>query len=246
MPRLVLHDLTLGYDGRPAVERLDGAFESGSLTAIVGPNGSGKSTLLKAIAGALRPLAGRIEREGFGARDVAYLPQQSEIDRSFPASVADLVGIGLWRRRGMLGRFRGEDRDRLDGAIAAVGLAGFRSRGVGELSGGEMQRALFARVLLRDAPLILLDEPFTAIDDRTVADLLRLVHRWRDERRTILAVLHDLDLVREIFPRTLLLAGRPIAWGETRTVLRTDNLAAARRLNGGLDHAGLWRERPAA
>ena len=227
---LTFHDLTLGYDRHPAVHHLDGTVSAGSLTAVVGPNGSGKSTLLKGVAGILKPLGGRIVRSE-ASSDVAYLPQHIEVDRSFPASVVDLVALGLWRRRGMLGRLTPADREDIDRALEAVGLAGFQTRGIDTLSGGQLQRTLFARVLLQDAPLILLDEPFNAIDSRTVADLIALIRRWHGEERTILVVLHDLELVREHFPRTLLLARRPVAWGETRETLRPENLLLARRLN---------------
>src|SRR5215207_10274388 len=101
-------DVTLGYGRRPAVHHLDGTVAAGSLTAVVGPNGSGKSTLLKGVAGILKPLGGRIARSG-ASTDIAYLPQHIEVDRSFPASVADLVALGLWRRRGMLGRLTSAD-----------------------------------------------------------------------------------------------------------------------------------------
>jgi zinc/manganese transport system ATP-binding protein len=237
-----LHDLTLGYEGHPAVHHLDGAFAPGSLTAVAGPNGSGKSTLLKGIAGLLPPLGGRIERTGVPRDDVAYLPQATEIDRSFPASVADLAGLGLWRRRGLFGAHTRADRGDLAAALGAVGLAGFAGRQIGTLSGGQLQRALFARVLLQDARLILLDEPFAAIDERTTADLVALVGRWHAEGRTVIAVLHDLELVRRAFPQTLLLAREPVAWGETPAVLTAENLQRARRMPQSWDEHAPWHE----
>ena len=196
---LQFRDVTLGYDRHAAVHHLDGALAHGSLTAIVGPNGSGKSTLLKGIVGVLEPMAGRI-RHHDGCR-MAYLPQQSEIDRAFPARVSDLVMLGLWPKRGMLRRITGEDRGGL--ARRAVGGRPRRLRGprLDTLSGGQLQRALFARVVLQDADLILLDEPFNAIDTRTVSDLIRLIERWHGEKRTVLVVVHDLAMVREHFPR---------------------------------------------
>jgi zinc/manganese transport system ATP-binding protein len=164
---LTFNDLTLGYEKHPAVHHLTGPLQRGSLTAVVGANGSGKSTLMKGIVGILKPMSGliRIAPE----ISVAYLPQQSEIDRSFPARVVDLVSLGLWPKRGLLGRFSSDDRAKGREALAAVGLGGFETRPIDTLSGGQMQRALFARVLLQDAKLILLDEPFNAVDERTVA-----------------------------------------------------------------------------
>src|ERR671910_1179225 len=116
-------DLTLGYGRRPAVHHLDGEVAAGSLTAVVGPNGSGKSTLLKGIVGVIKPMAGRIEHHA-GCR-MAYLPQHSEIDRHFPAQVRDIVALGLWPKRGMLGRLNSQDRQEIGNALAAVGLDGF-------------------------------------------------------------------------------------------------------------------------
>jgi zinc/manganese transport system ATP-binding protein len=220
--------VTLGYDRRPAVHHLDGEIPSGTLMAVVGPNGAGKSTLLKGIVGTLKPLDGHIRLDG--SSGIAYLPQAAEIDRSFPLSVYDLVAMGLWSRSGLFGGVARRERTRIEQALAAVGLIGFERRPISTLSGGQMQRALFARLLLQDAPVILLDEPFTAIDAKTTADLLDLVRRWHDESRTVVAVLHDLDMVKRTFPQTLLIAREPVAWGETGEVLSAENLLKARRM----------------
>jgi zinc/manganese transport system ATP-binding protein len=241
---LQFDDLTLGYDNHPAVHHLNGALAHGSLTAVVGPNGSGKSTLLKGIVGVIKPMAGSIEHHA-GCR-MAYLPQHSEIDRHFPAQVRDIVALGLWPKRGMLGRVNGEDRQEIGNALAAVGLDGFEERPLDTLSGGQLQRSLFARVLLQDADLILLDEPFNAIDARTLGDLIELIKRWHGEQRTVLVVLHDLELVRNHFPETLLLARQPVAWGKTGEVLMPGNLLRARRFHEAWDDHAPWCEPGAA
>ena len=176
-------DVTLGYDRHPAVHHLDGEVAQGALLAVIGPNGAGKSTLFRGIAGILRPLAGSIENGGLDLRDIAYLPQTADIDRSFPISVYDFVGTGLWRFTGFFGGLGKSARDRIAQALASVGLNGFENRAIGTLSGGQMQRMLFARVLLQDARLIVLDEPFNAIDAKTSADLLAVTKRWHDEKR---------------------------------------------------------------
>src|SRR5882757_7221713 len=141
---LRFRNLTLGYDRHPAVHHLDGTVETGALVAIVGPNGAGKATLFKGIVGAIKPFAGRIERDGLKPQDIAYLPQAAEIDRSFPISVYDMVAMGLWRRTGLFGGIGRKDRDAVEKAIAAVGLTGFEPRAIGTLSGGQMQRMLLA------------------------------------------------------------------------------------------------------
>ncbi len=233
-------DLTLGYSSHAAVHHLSGALARGSLTAIVGANGSGKSTLLKGIAGILAPLSGRVEIAA-GAR-VAYLAQRSEIDLHFPAQVRDLVSLGLWQRRGLFGRISADDKARVGAAIDAVGLAGFEDRDLDTLSGGQLQRALFARVIVQDADLILLDEPFNHVDAKTVADLLRLVRAWSAQGRTVVVVAHDLDLVRAAFPLTLLLARRPIAWGPTAEALSEANLRAASHFSEAWRDDAPWCE----
>src|ERR1700754_513554 len=232
---LQFRDVTLGYDRHPAVHHLSGEGAPGALIAVVGPNGAGKSTLFRGLVGILKPLAGSIERGGLDVRDIAYLPQTVDIDRSFPISVYDFVGTGLWRSTGFFGGMGKAARDKIAQALAAVGLNGFENRPIGTLSGGQMQRLLFARVLLQDARLIVLDEPFNAIDAKTSADLLVLVKRWHEEQRTVLAALHDFDLVRASFPETLLLARGLVAWGGTADVLTTENLLEARRMCEAFD-----------
>ncbi len=233
-----LDDLTLGYDGHPAVHHVSGSFAAGSLTAIVGPNGSGKSTLMKGITGVLKPLGGRIARDGA----IAYLPQGAEIDKSFPATVSELVALGLWPRRGVFGGFGAEDRRQVSAALDAVGLDGFARRPLDTLSGGQFQRALFARLLLVDAPIVLLDEPFAAVDEKTVRDLVALIARWHAEGRTVIAVLHDLALVRRHFPEALLLAREAVAWGSTPVALLSENLQRARAMPEAWDETAPWHD----
>jgi zinc/manganese transport system ATP-binding protein len=235
--QLIFRDVTLGYDRHPAVHHLTGEVQLGALLAVVGPNGAGKSTLFRGIVGLLKPLAGSIATPGLHPRAIAYLPQIADIDRSFPISVIDFVSTGLWRTTGILGGIDKAARKRIAQAIAAVGLTGFENRGIGTLSGGQMQRLLFARVLLQDARVIVLDEPFNAMDAKTSSDLLRLVAQWHAEKRTVLAALHDMDMVRTHFPQTLLLAREPVAWGATSDVLTPENLLAARRMCEAFDDA---------
>lgn len=235
MSALQFRNVTLGYDRHPAVHHLDGEVADGALTAVVGPNGAGKSTLFKGIVGTLTPFAGEIARGGIYPREIAYLPQAAEIDRTFPISVYDMVAMGLWRKAGLFGGIGKRERDRVEHALSTVGLTGFERRTIGTLSGGQLQRMLFARLLLQDARLIVLDEPFNAIDSKTCSDLLELVRRWHGEKRTVLAALHDIDLVKANFPETLLLAREKVAWGATPAVLTPENLAKARHMCEAFD-----------
>ena len=239
-PALTFNRVTFGYEGHPAVHHLAGSVPPGSLLAVIGPNGSGKSTLLKGLVGALRPLEGGIDLDGLSRHDIAYLPQQADIDRSFPITVSELVAMGLWRKIGAWGRIGVHHRELIARAISSVGLEGFESRTLDTLSGGQLQRALFARVLTQDCPLILLDEPLNAIDGKTAADLIALIHRWHGEGRTVIAVLHDLAVVKEQFPTALLLARETIAWGPTSGVVTPANLLRARAMSERWDETAPW------
>lgn len=245
-PAVWIDNLTVSYRQHPAVHHLSCRFAAGSLTAIVGPNGAGKSSLLDAMVGKVAPSTGQVRLGLPRPARIAYLPQQSGIDRSFPLRVSDVVMLGAW---GTLGLFRGASaavRRRAQAALAEVGLADLGQRLVGELSVGQFQRVLFARVLMQDSPLILLDEPFNAIDARTTGDLLALVHRWHREGRTVVAVLHDLEQVRAHFPSTLLLAREGLAHGPTAEVLSAPNLQRARELAEQWDDAAAWCHRSAS
>jgi zinc/manganese transport system ATP-binding protein len=229
-PIIRFDNLTLGYNRHPAVHHLRGEIASGSLLAVVGPNGAGKSTLLKGIVGELRPMQGRIELNGLKRENIAYLTQQSTLDSSFPIVIHDFVAMGLWSEFGAFRSFNRAAKQRIEKAIAAVGLSGLENRSIGQLSGGQLQRARFARAILQDSPLVLLDEPYGAIDANTVRDLALLVRRWNTEGRTVISVLHDFEHVRQEYPETLLLAREVVARGASAEVLSVENLQLASRL----------------
>lgn len=233
-PLMIFEDLTLGYEGHPAVHHLHGQLPAGSLLAITGPNGAGKSTLLKGLMGEIHPLGGQIVWPQ-GRPATAYLPQRSRLNLDFPLSVRDFVSLGHWPRTGA---FAGLDRAQhasIDAALLQVGMQGFERRSLDSLSGGQLQRVLFARLLLEDAQLLLLDEPFAAVDEATTADLLALIRQWQVEGRTLLVVLHDLRQITAHFPLTLLLARDLLAMGPTSRVLTEANLQRARQMYAPFD-----------
>jgi len=241
-PVIALHDVSVAYRRQAALQDVSGSFAQASLTALVGPNGAGKSTFLKAVLGLAAVEHGRVELN-VARKLIAYLPQLAEIDREFPICVLDCVCLGYWQR---LGSFGGLSAAMLEGArdaLRAVGLQGFEQRAVGSLSAGQMQRVLFARIVVQDADVILLDEPFNAVDARTTEDLLALIHGWHAQQRTVIAVLHDHAQVRSHFPQAVLLARQLVAWGETAAVLSEANLRLARQLldTGAAAHASQER-----
>ena len=212
-----LRDVTVRYGRRIALEAVSGEFAPGSLTAVVGANGAGKSTLLAAIAGVKRLAGGVVDRPA--RQRVAYLPQLAAIDREYPLTVSELITLGAWREFGAFRSPGAALRARAAAVAERVGLAERLGRPIGEISVGELQRALFARLILQDAAVILLDEPFAAVDAQTISVLLDQIVQWHQDGRTVIAVLHDLDLVQAHFPSTLVLARRCVAWGATEVAL---------------------------
>lgn len=233
-----LKNLTLVYERHPAVHHLNATIALGEWLAVVGPNGAGKSTLLNAIAGITPIHEGSIE--GLNSSMVAYLPQQTQLDKSFPITVFELVAMGLWGSLGFAKSLCKTQRKQCEEAIAAVGLSGFEHRMIDTLSGGQLQRSLFARVLLQDQPVILLDEPFNAIDSKTLTDLTHLLKQWHQGNRTIIMVTHDLDYVQQYCPESLILARECIAHGPTDKTLTTENLQRARQLSETFDEHAHW------
>ncbi len=229
-PAITLTDTIVAYRRLPAVHHVSGRFEAGSLTAIAGPNGAGKSTLLKAIMGLLPLSEGRIDTQGVTPRRFAYLPQVPEIDRTFPLSVLQTVLFGAWPRAGAFGAVSKVDRECALACIANVGLSGYEHAPIAALSTGQWHRVLFARLILQDARVILLDEPFAALDERTTEELMTLVHGWHKEGRSVIAVLHDIALIRKHLPVTLLIARELVAWGPTQEALSDANLERAKAM----------------
>ena len=224
---VLLQNVTVSYQRRPAVHHVSGRICAGVATAIVGPNGAGKSTLLKAIAGVLTMDSGQVLFSDCAQTELAYLPQKAEIDLSMPMTVFELVATGLWRTVGAFGRVSSDGVARIERALVQVGMFDFSARPLQALSIGQLQRVLFARILVQDAPVILLDEPFNAVDANTTEVLLGLVRQWQLEQRTVVAVLHDFEQVKHYFQEAVLLAHEVVAWGKPADVLTVANLMSA-------------------
>ncbi|MDP3371829.1 MAG: ABC transporter ATP-binding protein [Candidatus Paracaedibacteraceae bacterium] len=193
-------------------------FSKGSFTAIIGPNGAGKSTLLKMCAGVLKPSQGTVKLKAGIKR--AYLPQHNQLDRHFPISVHDVIAMGFWPKIGLYNRLTQIDKNRLAHALAMVGLEGLEDSPISVLSGGQFQRLLFARLWLQEADLLILDEPFSAVDQPTTEDLLALLQNWILEGKTIITVIHQLPLAEHYIPQSILLNRSVIAKGPSKEILK--------------------------
>ncbi len=229
-----VQNLSVSYGNHHALQNVSGSFYEGSLTAVAGPNGSGKSTLLKALVGVIRPSAGAIVFSNGQKPKMAYLPQIAHMQRDFPITVEEVVLTGFYPDIGENGGMASEYHRQARAALDDVGLRGFENRSIAELSGGEFQRTLFARVIVQNAPIILLDEPFTAVDAKTTARLIRLLLKWHKERRTVICVLHDLLLIKKYFPESMVLHGKCLGIGHTH------HLFEQKLLSFDLDMAELY------
>ena len=224
---ILIQDLKVCYGTTVALENVSGSIKPNALTAVFGPNGGGKSTFVKVLASLIKPAGGSVTHQCRTTCLPAYLPQQCAINRHFPVTVREVVAMGLWHKTGSFKRMTTEHQEEIDRALERVGLKAYHKRLIGELSGGQFQRMLFARIILEDSSLIILDEPFTAIDLKTSETLVQLIQEWHAKGKTILVVLHDLEMAREYFPETILLARTCLGWGPTKDVLTDKNVMAS-------------------
>lgn len=194
--------LQAGYQNRAVTPVINAELTSGSMTALIGANGSGKSTLLKTIAGLIKPVAGKCELQ-LPRKAIGWMPQRSELETRFPLTAFELVSMGCWPRCGWFGGINRAMRREIDEALDAVQMRDFAEAQPATLSGGQLQRVLFARLLMQRSPLWLLDEPFNGIDSKTVTLLMSILQRQQQAGTTLLVVLHDRPLVERYFSDVL-------------------------------------------
>ncbi|OLT48729.1 manganese ABC transporter ATP-binding protein [Saccharomonospora sp. CUA-673] len=230
-PALRLQNLGASYGGRPVLSGVDVEIPAGVLSAIVGPNGAGKSTLVKAALGLVPSVRGTVRWLGEPLRKVrtrvAYVPQSDSVAKDFPITAVQVVEMGRYPHRGWLRRFTEADDELVANAMAQVGVAELADRPLDELSGGQRQRVFLARALAQRADLIVLDEPFTAVDARTEATLLRILTDLCRGGASVIAVHHDLRDVLTHFDHAVLMAGTVVAAGDPHDVLTTEHLERA-------------------
>lgn len=216
--------LTLGYRDVPIVSDVAFELQRGDVFAVVGHNGSGKSTLIKTLLGILPPLEGELKWESGKPNSIAYLGQRTDFDNRFPIRVRDLAAMGSWSGLGLFGQVDRHFQARTEAALDRTGIANIADMPLHKLSAGQLQRALFARTMVQDAPLILLDEPFTAVDQTTEAELLTLIDDWASQGRTVILVLHDLSAVLQHCNRALLIGEGRAIFGDPKEILTPPNL----------------------
>ena len=228
-----LHEITVHYGARCALDHITAQIPCGGLVALVGPNGAGKSTLLKTLLGWLPLTHGEVRLGDHHPCHLhprlAYLPQRAEVEWDFPITVREVVAQGRWPALGLFGRFSAADQRRVAQAMDELDLTALAGEQIRRLSGGQQQRMCLARAVAQGADIFLLDEPFTGLDLAATAELLHLLHSWQAQGRTVIAAVHDLPLARAHFAHALLLDTRLVAAGPVATALSDDNLALAYR-----------------
>ena len=221
---LTAQNIVLGYNGTALCEPLDFHLEAGQICAVMGHNGAGKSTLVRTLLGIQPPLSGTVTWHGSSQKNIAYLGQSAMIDNHFPMRVKDAVTMGVWPQLGFWQAIDKSMAERVEKALARTGLSHMADRPLFECSSGQLQRCFFARAIVQDAPIIILDEPFTAIDQTTESQLIDIITQWRQERRTLIIVLHDLSSVMGLADYCLLLGDGRGLFGKTDNVVTSENL----------------------
>ena len=194
MPQIVCENASLGYDGKPIVTDLSFTVNAGDYLCIVGENGSGKSTLMKTILNLTPPLAGSIYMEGLKPTQIGYLPQQTQVQRDFPASVLEIVLSGFQGQRGWRPFYTKEEKSAASANLKKLGLEGFERRCYRELSGGQQQRVLLARALCATQKCLLLDEPISGLDPKATAQMYEIIEQLHREGITIIMISHDVGV----------------------------------------------------
>ncbi len=234
MSGLEVKDITVTYkNGHTAIYDTSFKLPIGSITALVGVNGSGKSTLFKSIMGFVSLAKGSVEVLGMSAQkalkrnQVAYVPQSEDIDWNFPVLVKDVVMMGRYGHMGLLRLASKQDQQKVDLALARVGMSAFKHRQIGELSGGQKKRVFLARALAQESQVILLDEPFTGVDVQTEEQIMELLQELRLAGNIILVSTHNLGSVPAFCDRAVLINRTVLASGTTDKVFTQDNLQIA-------------------
>lgn len=235
MALLTCRDLALGYDGKKVVEGLSFSVNNGDYLCIVGENGSGKSTLMKTILRLRQPLSGSIELgDGLRHNEIGYLPQQTMVQRDFPASVREIVQSGCLNRCGLRPFFNNEEKQLVARSMSRLGITNLAGRCYRELSGGQQQRVLLARALCATRKLLLLDEPTAGLDPVVTAELYELIARLnREDGITIIMITHDLDAAARYASHVLHICHQPLFFGTAADYIKSDVGCLYTAMNGG-------------
>jgi zinc/manganese transport system ATP-binding protein len=229
-PIIAFQKVTAGYRGRPAIEAVDLVIEPGEFVGIVGPSGSGKSTMLRALTGTTDIYAGTVElhgrtvRSGHPTKDVGFVPQLTSVEPDAPLRVDDAVLQGLAAVSRRVPWYSRAERAKAHALLERLGLGGYERTPIGALSGGQQQRLLLARAMISDTSLVMLDEPTSGVDLRTLQEILGLLRDLNRQGTTILLTTHDLNWVASSLPRVVCINRRILADGHPGEVMTAETL----------------------
>jgi len=228
---LEINDLTVAYHEKPVLWDIDLSIPSGVLMAIVGPNGAGKSTLIKSALNLVKPVAGKIDVFGKPLKDqrkiIGYVPQRGSVDWDFPTNVLDVVMMGQYSKLGWIRRPGKKEKEKAMEALEKVGMSQFAHRQISQLSGGQQQRVFLARVLVQEAEIYFMDEPFQGVDAQTEKAIIDILKSLRDDGKTVIVVHHDLNTIKDYFDWITILNVRVIGSGKADEVFNQSNLKEA-------------------
>ncbi len=223
-----VEDLTVAYDETPVLWDIELNIKKGVLMAIVGPNGAGKSTLIKTMLNLVRPVTGEVsfygEKYDRVRNRIAYVPQRGSVDWDFPTTVFDVVEMGRYGKVGWLKKVKKIDKEKTRKAIDMVEMSEFSDRQISQLSGGQQQRVFLARALVQEAEIYFMDEPFQGVDSRTEKSIVNILKKLRDEGKTVIAVHHDLQTVKDYFDHVTFINVSVIATGNVDEVFTEENI----------------------
>lgn len=224
-------NLSVAYNDKPVIWKLNLNVETGSRTAIVGPNGAGKSTLIKAVMQLIKPVSGKSYIAGSthksALKKVAYVPQKGEVNWDFPATVFDVVLMGRYVHKGLFKRPDKKDKVLALAALETMKMTQFKDRQISELSGGQRQRVFLARAIAHDASIYIMDEPLQGIDITTEKLIISTMKQLQAEGKTFLVVHHNLNTVPDYFNRVIILNKEIIASGPVEEIWTEENINAA-------------------
>ena len=230
-PTISVKGLSVSYDKKRVLTNIYLEINAGKICGVIGPNGAGKSTLFNAILGLIEINTGTVLINGRSIKEqrkkMVYVPQKTDVDWNFPATVFDIVLMGRYPHKKIFSRINKTDHEITMSALKEVGMEHFKDRQIGELSGGQQQRVFLARALCQEADIFLLDEPFVGVDITTEEKIIQILKRLADEGKTLLVVHHDLSSVENYFDNVILLNQRLIAFGETESTFTKNNIAKA-------------------
>ena len=224
MAQLKCNNVALGYEGKAVTEQLNFQVNSGDYLCVVGENGAGKSTLIKALLGLKAPMSGTIETgDGLKATEIGYLPQQTPVQKDFPASVKEIVLSGLLNKCGLKPFYSKQQKEFAKKQMERMNILDLEKRCYRELSGGQQQRVLLARALCATGKMLLLDEPVAGLDPKVTREMYELINKLnKEDGITVIMVSHDITAAVKYASHILHISHTPLFFGTKDDYIKTD------------------------